>query len=537
MKNREGKLKTIFIVDDEPVIRSSLKNLIQARPEYFTVCGEAINGLDALDKIAVLKPDIVITDIRMPEMDGLELIRQLKDTGLRISMIVLSAYDDFYLVKQSFLLGVKDYILKSELTENYIHTILSRVLKNTEKNQIPQDMNGHFNKLVRSGMIKDILQKRLPLTNTVTRNLRELGSKIFSDKLFIITFQFSFSESRIIDRLPDLESLLDTLLLSMEGEGIVFDDAKLTLIMPGKPAASWNDQFKYFQDLHGKCLRACGMADLPSPSTGLSSVCRWNPEGYFEPDLHQTWEESVSALKYSFIDGINKIFYYPTALLRTRKININTKKNINLLLSALQSKNDEKIHAVFDEIKISANQLDLRNIDQAKELYGSYRILCENAVNQMEEGHRNVPVRWLNRFREGIQNNLPLNELNTLLKESLKAISDYYGSGNPLIKRAVIFLRHTYRENVDLQQVADAVGISRIHLSRLFTKTMGVSLMRYREELRVKKGEELLENSDMKIYEIADYLGYSSPEHFTRNFKRITGVPPKYFYKERSRLS
>ena len=105
----------VLIVDDEILARAGIKALIDWEKYGFSVIGEASNGQIAFEKIKEMKPDIVITDIKMPVMNGIDLIRATKKISQEISFIVLSAYNDFEYVKEAMKEGAKDYILKIQM--------------------------------------------------------------------------------------------------------------------------------------------------------------------------------------------------------------------------------------------------------------------------------------------------------------------------------------------------------------------------------------------------------------------------------------
>jgi len=117
----------VLIADDELVVRIGLKTTIDWEANGFTIVGEAINGKDAVELFHKLKPDILVTDIKMPIMDGLEVIQQLKSEHCLFKALILSHYDDFDFARKAINLGASDYILKTELTEQKLLTSLSRL--------------------------------------------------------------------------------------------------------------------------------------------------------------------------------------------------------------------------------------------------------------------------------------------------------------------------------------------------------------------------------------------------------------------------
>lgn len=123
---------TILIIDDEPIVKIALRSILPWEEHGFSICGTASNGLEAMPLIQKHQPDVIITDLKMPEMDGLELIRTLKEKGYPGAILVLSNYEDFDSVRSALLLGAADYLLKIKIQPD---NLLACLNKTTEKLQ------------------------------------------------------------------------------------------------------------------------------------------------------------------------------------------------------------------------------------------------------------------------------------------------------------------------------------------------------------------------------------------------------------------
>ena len=138
-----------IIVDDDVFFHNNLKQLISWESEGFTICGTAVNGVEALNLIAAVKPDLMITDMSMPGINGVDLIRQAFTLHPRLKVIALSAYKDFHYVKESLKMGAVDYLLKHTFTPATLSTVLCSVKRSIEQekrmekeqNQIEEQIN------------------------------------------------------------------------------------------------------------------------------------------------------------------------------------------------------------------------------------------------------------------------------------------------------------------------------------------------------------------------------------------------------------
>ena len=127
---------SILIIDDEPIVKIALRSILPWEEHGFSICGTASNGLEAMSLIEKHQPDVIITDLKMPEMDGLELIRTLKEKNYPGEILVLSNYEDFDSVRSALLLGAADYLLKIKISPD---TLLACLNKTTEKLQEKAD--------------------------------------------------------------------------------------------------------------------------------------------------------------------------------------------------------------------------------------------------------------------------------------------------------------------------------------------------------------------------------------------------------------
>ena len=130
---------SILIIDDEPIVKIALRSILPWEEHGFSICGTASNGLEAMPLIEKHQPDVIITDLKMPEMDGLELIRTLKEKNYPGEILVLSNYEDFDSVRSALLLGAADYLLKIKISPD---TLLACLNKTTEK--LHEKLTGKF---------------------------------------------------------------------------------------------------------------------------------------------------------------------------------------------------------------------------------------------------------------------------------------------------------------------------------------------------------------------------------------------------------
>lgn len=177
----------VMIVDDEMLARIGMKSLIAWNNNGFELVGEYENGKLALEAARTIKPDIIITDIKMPQLSGIELIRNLKQEGFNIKYIILSSYDDFIYVKEAMKLGAEDYILKLEMEPDILLNLLK---KTAEKIELECNKNSSYRKIdlniLKDNFIKDLLIGNVVETGEIVENLKQLNLCLPEKQLFVL---------------------------------------------------------------------------------------------------------------------------------------------------------------------------------------------------------------------------------------------------------------------------------------------------------------------------------------------------------------
>ena len=228
----------ILIVDDEPLVRAGIKTVVPWSDNGFEVVGEAWNGID-------LKPDILITDIKMPQMDGIELLKKIKSEKLPVQTVVLSCFDEFELVREAMKYGARDYFLKLSIDPNNILEIFNEikqdmVMAEGSPAQIPLDTSDlkylFFKKLIKNGFSSEE-----QISNTV-RNLH-LSVAFRNYCLVLFSFDAEISEPFDADRDKMIYNLLDQLCQRHPGNEIISVDANTYLLIQN----TYDNNFLYRQ--------------------------------------------------------------------------------------------------------------------------------------------------------------------------------------------------------------------------------------------------------------------------------------------------
>jgi two-component system response regulator YesN len=526
----------IILIDDEPLILAGIASLICWEDYDCSIVGKATNGHAAIDLILETRPDIVITDIRMPVMNGLELIKACKEKNCEFAFIFLTNLEDFQLAKQAVHLGAVDYLVKLDLKPQTLIQALDRAKEHCSR------MESHHNKELYTLLLKDN-QKQLE-RNYFSQLILNPPDHEFSPnpeidgrypKIYLILFQmkpeqvqFGLTEaydfSFISNQLLDIISGIGTRYFSSHTILTLQKDMMLLVISP-KPES---DNEKSLSEFCTKVNVAIGTYFALTAQFGISQK-RIRPN-----QLSDAFLEAQSALERCYYDSSLRTAFYsnPSSRLKQpaqREFNINfLKKSMSAavlenesqaLKEIFQELSDlfaqykpDKTQAVSACINIYSYLHDLLQNENAETNAFPYSMNIAEQLSQL--GSLDDILLWLNSFCEKIC---------AMLAERKEKRSDKF------VYMAKRYINEHYREKLTLSEIAEYLKISPGYLSSSFSRYMNQTVSDYIAEVKIEHAKELINSGQYLIYEIADQLGFENAYYFSKVFKKVTGMAPKNY--------
>lgn len=516
---------SILIVDDELLMRIELNELVKNIPGY-QICGETGNGREALAFINANHPDIVLLDLSMPVMDGIEVLKAVKDIPGKPRFLVLSCHDEFNLVREALTNGAQDYLLKNSLDQASLKEALD---KQASKIQDDSRWNGTESPAL------DPNQKMLYRQNLLRSLLSGVGTtENFADYFAVsqkncccILFSIKHYE-QITARYPDqnmdfmTNSLLNIFKNSLEqgqaGEfceiepnlfAFLTDFSKLQSAQ--KIRLTQNTIIQKFIYLAKQYLNVeliLGVGGICTDYSSLSKSCR----------------QAQTALLSSFYNKRNIIFYENA---RTADISEDNFEQVEQrAISYCIRKEYQKLKEYLDIIFQTVNQMDTCQYPDPDKFRSLYTSMCRLiAANE----HLKIPFDKYARLEtyEELHQKFVEDFYDTIC---LNALSD----ADHITKDVIRYIQLHYKEDLRITQIAEDLQISENYLSRTFNSCVGVSIPNYINNFRIGKAQDYLKNTNMKIYEIAQALGYNSVSYFNTAFRKVTSVTPaQYRHKYR----
>lgn len=525
----------VLLVEDEHIVRMALKSLIDWRTHGIEIIGECINGAEALRVLKDEAVDIVITDINMPVMNGIELIKQLKELEIDASVIVLSAYNDYAFVREAFKLGVKDYILKSEMEPGAILEMVKKTLSNRISHSFKIiQANDHQRKNVYL-LLKSIAEGVDPFEkSTIDQLQHELGYKGNFDCCALLIDDFTQVKERYGDK--DLgvfskhviEHINFQLNKERSAKVVCMSASNYMILHWGMCASEAASHTKLEQVLKSVQKSLKVYLDI-TVSVGVVS------NGKNLNKLSELYKEALSLANLRYLYGKGSIIYQKNANFIKQIDSESISGQETDLLEAIKSLDPNRIDTELDVILNRIASFRSKSVDQLILFYFELVLLINIKCKEMspllqhitdqnsdyyaiikQYGTKEEIHRWIKGYVHRIHE--------ILSKEVVQTESHQ-------VKKAKKFIAQNYAKNIGLTDIAEVVELSESYLSKLFVSETGETFIHYLTRFRITKACDLLEKSNMKVYEVAKEIGYDNVEHFSRVFKKTMGLSPLEYKK------
>lgn len=531
----------VMIIDDEPIIRKGIRNIVNWKQFDCEVCAEASDGEEGKNLIEALRPDILLTDIRMPGTDGLTMIRAVKDLVPDCKIIILTGYRDFDYVQEAIKLGVFDFVLKPTKIEE-LTAVLSRavndlkcLVKRAEEMEKLRKLFKQNIPVLKEKLLYDILYGINPDRESILAQAELLGVRIERFILAVVEIDNDDDDKRFSQYDYHLYQfgIINTF------RDIFSDDFDPTSIaMNGGGAAFVLQYAEDFPDRMGIINEKCAyLQDLITNCFGFTVTIAISSEGYGVMQLADKMKECREGLEHKFYLGSNTVIFYGDlkSFVKFEDYSF-LEKTQRLLLEGIKTGNEKVVGSRLEDIFAAIGSLERVNMEYLKEFYlGTISSINNIRLSVAQaENDKKAATLHLTSIQRMIGESENIDELNGLLKEvslSIAAKVNQYNSKSIklILRRAMDYIQEHYSEQVTLNEVADSVYVSTCYISRLFKKELGINFVDYLNGIRMEKAKELLRDPRYKTYEVAEKVGIPDAHYFSRLFKKVVGLTPTEF--------
>lgn len=469
----------ILIIEDEKLPREGLYKLLSTNYKGIQILVPQTNGLEGLKIIERDKPEIILTDISMPDMNGLEMISKIQNVNYKPYIIILSGYSNFEFAQTALSLGVKEYILKPYKVNDIFEKINTAIKFVSTSNMHINSINLKGNKvetlntkiLLRYRKDYDICQI---INSTLTYLGKYLGQTVSIDHEIdrdkqIILFNINYTDKEIEKKIPTKEELAHRIKLSLKNDIVGFI---LNNDLMSKSSTTIND-----------ILFAHNFYNLDSISYVSEINNNTNDLSYLTVDIEKQLSKIITSN--------------------------NKEESIKIFNKYLNKKIEQKISPsiIYKDIKTL--------------IYKKHNILSNNFLNI-----DNVLDNLKNCFNFD-ETKVNLAQLFNFIANNNNSIDEKCSNHN-IIQTLKIIEENIYCP-IYLDEIANKLNISCEHLSRLFKEELNVGFNQYVNKRKLEIAKKLLKQDELKVSEISDKLGFSSPRYFCKVFKKIEGLTTKEY--------
>lgn len=529
----------ILLVDDEALIREGVSENVNWEKYGYELVGSCENGKEAYEFIQNNPVDVLLTDICMPYMDGMKLSERLSEEYPEIRIIILSGYDEFEYAKKAIKYGVKEYLLKPITAQEMGETLFSLKTEMdkelaAEKNISTMKANYHKGQiLVYANVLMDLIMG-CKSEEESRRELEELGINLNSlaYRVGIIELDLYARTDKLNEDVKKQSALMAFVLYNITQEIVErFEAGKVCqgkdhrtfiLFHSNKPVELLQNIRQIYEEIIIHMNHVMEM----KVNAGLgSSVSE-------RKDIYKSYEEAEDALEYHYLMGGNRIF--EMELIREGKKQPNVEKLLESILLHMKENTQDKIKTDMDRLK-----QQLKDCWCNRQEAGTILQRTSDAIEEL----RKISVLEDGTTRKGeiLQDVLKAGDLEEAVQilccYCLETGEDLDHQKNIGGKRYAVLAMDYLEKNYDncdlnLQSVCSYLNISPSRFSSIFKAATGNTFMDVLSGIRMQKARELLANTDMKNYEIAERVGFNDPHYFSIAFKKTTGKSPTEYAKE-----
>lgn len=524
----------LLIVDDEILVRIGLKTIIPLDGDEFEIVGEASSGKEALAILESTPCDIVLTDIRMPDMDGLELLKHIQERWPDTKTFILSNHSDFAYVQTALRLGASEYIIKLEIEPaelmQKLRDMKGKLLEQREKKREVSRLESKVNRYgreVKEKRLRELLMR--PATRKETEEwLGEFGNPPFQADLTVTVIRIGAYESLLEHNRFQSERLLQFTVANVlaeilkkygSGELILLDNGMFAVIKERAELSMLEEMARAARTFLKLALRF--------------GVSRPNHNLY---KLYAAYSEALVALEHLFYSTGEKWVMFRADVPEYESTIVSEPFNEELWNRLIEEQNEAGMHQLLADWAREGNVTARIHPSSMRE---QWIRLADCFARSLKEQGADIYSVTLHDGRypyHVIRQAETLAEIHGWFSGWIPVFLEYRKKhGKQRLRSEIQTIVGIIQERLHLplkvSELAAEVGFTENYLSILFKKETGETLTDFMTRIRMKKARELLKNPENKIYEVSEKVGYGDPNHFSRSFKQLEGMYPTEFRK------
>ena len=506
----------LFIADDEIDVREGLRCLLDWSALGFYICGEGKNGQNTLEQLLKFQPDVVLLDIRMPKLSGLEVVMQSRKQGFCGKFIILSGYSDFSYAQGAIRLGVSCYLTKP-IDEEALEKAVLEAKESILKEQENQKKLVQYRDKARDSILQEILCDKANYTFLDCHDIM-LESSVYQVVQYTNynqeSFQTTWDFASILRIANHRNNSLDY--VKIENQNII--------LLKGDFAIN------RFQELVAHYI------SLPQKGSPLDSLfLTYARPVYAVEHIHLSFKDTQELMKRRFFCQFNQHALGYTDLPKDSETTGSETTFGNhcpqKIADYIQSGNRHMLMASLEELKSGLYNSNMK-LSILKHYLADIMIQVKSIITHTY-GNMNIPFPNNATIISTIGEKCYLYEILQFFTVHFEMCMNAIGSPTreSVMDDILQYIRHNYQKSLKLGDIAELFGYNSSYLGKVFNKMVGKSFNSYIDEVRIENSVRLLLEHDHKVYEVAQLVGYTSVDYFHKKFKNYTGMSPAEYRK------
>lgn len=509
-------MRKVMVVDDEKFIRLGLKSMLEKSTDVIYEVTLCRDGLEAYETLLKENFDIVITDIRMPEMTGLEFLEKIKDFPNKPEVILLSGYDDFNYAVQALRNGAREYLLKP-INRAALSKTLSAIEKELEKkilNKNKEKILDTYEVELSMNKLKYILLKDSINEDELINSINKINLEVLQEDFYVgVITSYATGNMESEDGVVIQSNIKD------------FIENEIMFLGPQNEYIIISNKKEFFKNLEKTLIREC----LYQFTIGVSELCNE------VRNIREAYRQGAKAAKYKIIFNDRILIQFNDIQEKNNDYRVpldEINKLYNVIGTAREKEVDKLLSTILNSTEINRN--DISYLDDINQNIND--LIFEDLKKKFFPTH-NVIYKRSEKF-SNIFNFYSINEYCFELKQYLLEISNHMknindgsvDSGN--INKALKYIKENYNKDITMATVSNEVSLNYSYFSHIFKEHTGDTFLNYLRKIRLEKAQELLKTCDLKVYEVAREVGYEDAKQFAKVFRKYVGISP-IEYKEK----
>lgn len=502
----------LMVIDDEPVVRAGIRRLIPWSNYNFEVCAEGIDGKDGLKKLLEYSPDLVLVDIKMPGMNGLELIKEAKNQGFEGKFIILTGYSDFEFAKTAISLGVRAYLLKP-IDEDELRENVEEVLAELEAKKNLDDYYTLSELQARQGVLR-----RLLMTSDDKESLRreiKLYGMDFKYNSFCVVV-ISQNNIELMQELKKEDKKIDQITVGIGNVDSIIVDDNLVLICKGSSYTKIREQLLKNIDRLKR-----NHNDNLFISVG-HDVANWE-------DINFSYECAKLLTDYKFL-------YKEMEAVSIDDLRITSNENednfAGHLCELIEIGDNESIEMTLRDLKEYYKSKVMKETEIKVQVIRNIVLLGGMLENKYPDKFEDFPD--FNMAIDKIKRSDCLDDVMHLVSTFSIGAAEEIGitTTDNIVKRVLAYMERNYAQPLKLEDIAKIFSYNSAYLGKVFKKLTGNSFNSVLNHIRIENAKRLLLETDLKVYQISEQVGYNNTDYFYSKFRKYVGVSPKEYIEK-----